>query len=305
MPVVTLPARIAAPPLLALLLTCSFLWASSYLMMKLLGSGLAPVPMAAVRGLMGAGFLAAWLLARGQGVLPRGREWRDWLVLGIFQGIVPNSLTAYALTEITTGLAAMIQAASPLIVAFLAHLMFAEERLSWRRGAGVATGFAGMAILLGPAAFASGSASPLGPLAMAATALSYAIGVLYVRTIPNPRPARLALGQQAFSGLPTLVIVLLVSGGGAFAMVPEHALSLLVFGLFGTALPILIYMHILRTAGPTRGSMNTYLIPFWTLLLGTLLLHESVGPREVLGGAVVLAGVAIVTLTKGRPRDSR
>lgn len=303
MPVVTLPARIAAPPLLALLLTCSFLWASSYLMMKLLGSGLAPVPMAAVRGLMGAGFLAAWLLARGQGVLPRGREWRDWLLLGIFQGIVPNSLTAYALTEITTGLAAMIQAASPLIVAFLAHLMFAEERLSWRRGAGVATGFAGMAILLGPAAFASGSASPLGPLAMAATALSYAIGVLYVRTIPNPRPARLALGQQAFSGLPTLVIVLLVSGGGAFAMVPEHALSLLVFGLFGTALPILIYMHILRTAGPTRGSMNTYLIPFWTLLLGTLLLHESVGPREVLGGAVVLAGVAIVTLTKGRPRD--
>ncbi|MFM9577940.1 hypothetical protein ACKI2A_48100, partial [Streptomyces turgidiscabies] len=85
---------------------------------------------------------------------------------------------------------------TPLIVALFAHFMFAEERLTWRRGGGVLLGFAGMAILLGPAVPGGRDGSLGGVLAMAATALSYAVGNLYVRGVPDPRPGRLAFGQQ-------------------------------------------------------------------------------------------------------------
>ena len=286
-------------PLLGLLLLCSFLWATAYLLMKVLGTDIAPMPLTAIRGVLGGGLLALRLLARGQGILPRGREWRDWIVLGILQGIVPNTLTAYALADTEAGLAALIAASSPLMVAVLAHLLFTDQRLTGRRAGGVLAGFAGMAILIGPAAV-SGSGL-FGPLAMLATAASYAVGVIYVRSIPAPQPVRLALGQQVFSGLPTMIAVLAITGPAAFVAVPAHGLELLAFGVFSTALPIALYMQILRLAGPTLGSMNAYLTPVWTVLLGVVILHETVGLREVVGGLVVLGGIAIAS-SAGRRR---
>lgn len=289
-----------ATPLLAQLLLCSLLLASAFLLMKLLGTAIAPVPLSAIRGIVGGALIGGWFLARRQSIVPRGREWRDWIVLGIVQGFIPNVFTAYALTQITAGLTSMIQASTPLMVAVLAHFLFADERLSLRRAGGVVVGFAGMAILLGPAAFAGGSGSSWGTWAMVATAASYAIGNLYVRSIPTAEPARLALGQQIFSGLPALVVVLVMTGPSAFAAAPEHAVSLAALGIFSTALPIVLYMHILRTAGPTRGSMVGYLIPLWTILLAMSFLDETVGLREIAGGLVVLAGVAIVSSTGHR-----
>lgn len=286
--------------LLGQMLLCSCLWGSSFLLMKLIGSEVSPLALTALRGLMGAALLGLWLALRGETILPQGREWRDWAVLGLLQGAIPNTLTAYALTLITASLTSLIQACTPLVVAVLAHLLFADERLSARRALGVLIGFSGMAILLGPAAFAAGSPSAAGTLAMAATALSYALGNLYVRGIPKVQPTRLALGQQAFSGLPTLVLALALLGPAAFAAVPGLALPLLALGVFATALPILLYMHILRRAGPVLGSMNGYLVPFWTILMGVTLLGEQVGPREIAGGIVVLTGLVIVSLARRR-----
>jgi drug/metabolite transporter (DMT)-like permease len=286
--------------LFAQMLACSLLWASAFLLMKAIGTDLSPLALTAARGIMGGGLLALWVLVRGGLPWPRGREWRDWIILGIAQGVVPNTLTAYALTEITAGLTALIQASTPLMVAVLAHALFADERLGGRRAAGVLTGFAGMAVLIGPAAFLDGSGldgsgSLPGTLAMVATAVSYAIGNVYVRSIPDPQPLRLAFGQQTFSGVPALALALAAGGPAAFAAVPGHAAVLAALGLFATALPIVLYMNVLRIAGPTLGSMNGYLVPIWTILLGFALLGETVGLREVAGGLVVLAGVAIAS----------
>jgi drug/metabolite transporter (DMT)-like permease len=292
----------AMPFLLAQMLVCSFLWANAFLLMKLIGADLSPVALAALRGILGGVLLAVWLLALRQSIVPRGREWRDWALLGFLQGAVPNVLTAYALIHITVGLSSMIQASTPLMVASVAHALFADERLTARRGLGVLVGFSGMAVLLGPAALAGRSESVLGALAMVVTALSYAIGNLYVRTIPDARPLRLAFGQQVFSGLPTLVLVLMVAGPAAFAAAPDHALALAALGLFATALPIVIYMNILRLAGPTLGSMNGYLVPVWTILLGYAFLRETVGLREIAGGVIVLSGVAIASFATVRSR---
>jgi drug/metabolite transporter (DMT)-like permease len=273
------------------MLLCSFLWANSYLLLKVMSADIAPLALTALRGVMGGVLLALWLSWRGQSIIPQGREWRDWMALGILQGIIPNTLTAYALSQIAAGLTSMLQATGPLMVAVFAHLLFADERLTPRRTLGVLIGFAGMAILLGPAAFSDRLGSLWGMLAMIATAISYSLGSLYVRSIPQAKPGRLALGQQAFSGFPAMLAVLAISGPSALHAVPDHGVALLALGIICTAMPIVLFMNILRQAGPTLGSMNGYLTPVWTVLLGFLILSERPGLHEIVGGLVVLLGV--------------
>lgn len=285
-----------------LLLCCSFLWANSFLLMKVIATSLSPLALTAVRGVMGGALLGAWvLLARQQSLMPRGRELRDWAALGLLQGIIPNTLTAYALTQITAGLMTMIQATTPLVLAVIAHFVLSDERMTTRRAVGILVGFTGMALLIGPNAFGR-EAGPLGVLASAATTLSYSCASLYIRAIPDQQPARLAFGQQIFAGFPTLALTLLLSGPAAFAAVPDNLLFLTLLGVFGTAVPIVLFMTIIKMAGPILGSMNGYLIPPWTVLLGFLLLGETVSLGEVLACLVVFAGIVIIsTAPAARP----
>jgi drug/metabolite transporter (DMT)-like permease len=298
-----LPVAPSPAFLVANLLVCSMLWSTSFLFIKLSGD-VNPFVLAAMRGLMGASAIASWFAVQGKGIRPEGGEWRNWVILGAFNGWVPNVLVAHALTQIGTAPAAMIQASGPLIVAVLSHLLFADERLTLRRFTGVLVGLAGMGILIGPAALPDSGISPWGALLMMATALSYASANIYVRTIRHADPARLALGQQICSGLPATVLALVLAGPSAFAAVPASAAPLVALGVISTALPILIFMRLIRRAGPTRASMVGYLQPVWTAILAVLFLGERIGGREMIGGAVVLTGVALVSFS-GRFRKAR
>ena len=139
---------------------------------------------------------------------------------------------------------------------------------------------------------------------MVGVAVSYATANLYVRTVRQAEPARLALGQQICSGLPATALALALAGPAAFAEVPAKLAPLLALGVVSTALPILMFMRLIRRAGPTRASMVGYLMPVWTAILAMLFLDERIGGRELIGGAVVLAGVALVSFS-GRFRRER
>lgn len=275
------------------LFAVSLLWGSSFLFVKLTDGDLSPFALAACRGLVGAAALAAYFVWRGMDLRPRREELLHWIVLGMSNGWLPNILLAYAMTQIGSALGAMIQAAGPLMIACLAPLFFREERLSARRALGVVVGFAGMAVLIGPKAFGGGSL--LGALAMVAIAASYSVGNLYVRAIPKLDPVRLAFGQQLFSGAPALVLALAFGGGAAFAPALDHVGALLALGVLATAAPMALYMRLIQEAGPVRASMVGYLQPVIAAALGVAFLSETIGLRELTGGAIVLAGVALVT----------
>jgi drug/metabolite transporter (DMT)-like permease len=300
------PAGASAPTpgfILANLLICSALWGSSFLFVKLSGN-LNPFVLAAMRGLVGGVSLATWFTLQGKSILPQRHEWRIWAFLGTFNGWLPNVLVAFALSEIATAPAAMIQASSPLIVALFSHLLFVDEKLTPQRFIGVLIGFVGMGILIGPAALPDSGVSLAGLVAMFMTACSYASANIYVRTVKHADPARMALGQQITSGTAATLLALVMVGPAAFVPVTAHAAPLLALGMLSTALPILLFMHLIRRTGPTRASMVGYLAPVWTILLAVLFLNERVGLRELAGGAVVLAGVALVSFS-GRLRQAR
>lgn len=281
------------------LLVCSFFWGCSFLFIKLMNGEVSPWAVAAGRGLLGASTLALWVIWLGQSPLPRRHEIRHWIVLGTTNGWIPNVLVAYALTQLASGPAAMIQAAGPLVTAVFAHLLFAEERLSGRRLAGILLGMVGVGLLIGPR-LVEGGGTALGVLAMVGVMLGYAAGNLYARAVPAPEgdPARLALGQQVVSGLVALSLTLAFSGTAALLPIANHWPAMLALGLASTAIPMAIFMRLIRAAGPTRAAMTGYLVPTVATIMGVVVLGETLEMRQIVGGLIILAGVFLVTTAR-------
>jgi drug/metabolite transporter (DMT)-like permease len=276
------------------LIGCSVTWGMGFMLIKLIDGGLAVPVIASLRASLAAAALIVAVVALGRSPLPQGREWRDWLVLGTVNGWAPNMLVAYALLHMDSGPAALIQASGPLMTALLAHACLAGERLTAARIAGIAVGAVGVALLIGPKAL-EGGGTTLAILAMLLLTLGYAIGNVYARTITAPEPIRMALGQQAVSALFGTAIALAVVGPGGFAGAPNHAAVLTALGLLATAVPIWLFMRLITAAGPTRAAMTGYLVPATAVVLGVVVLGEPIVPRQILGGVIVLFGVAIVT----------
>jgi drug/metabolite transporter (DMT)-like permease len=281
------------------LLACSLFWGSSFLFIKLVSGDVAPWVIAACRGLIGAATLMLWVAWLGQAPLPRRDEIRDWLILGTTNGWLPNVLVAFALTRLDSGPAAMIQATGPLVTAVIAHLAFAEERLTLARLAGIVLGFLGVALIIGPDAL-EGSGTLLGILAMIGVTLGYAAGNLYTRTIRKADAARLALGQQFISGLVASALALLFLGPAGFAPVPANLWPLLALGVVATALPMAIFMRLITRAGPTRAALTGYLVPTVAVILGIVVLGERLTLPQGLGALTVLAGLALATGARKR-----
>lgn len=283
------------------LLVTAIFWGSSFLFIKLMSGQVSPFAIAAGRGLLGAVSLALWLRWLGQSPLPRRHEIRHWLVLGATNGWIPNILTAYALIQLASGPAAMIQAAGPLVTAIVAHLIFAEERLSGRRLGGILIGLAGVALLIGPRLF-EGGATSLSVLAMVASMLSYAAGNIYVRAVPAPAgdPMRLALGQQVVSGLSATLLTVIFAGPAAFLALRDHWPPMLALGIVCTAIPMTLFMRLIRAAGPTRAAMTGYLVPTVAATMGVLVLGETLELRQIAAGCIILIGVFLVTMAPRR-----
>jgi len=262
--------------------------------MKAMADNVDPFAMASARAAIAAFILSIWFLSRQQSPLPTRVELVPWLVLGTLNGWLPNVLTAWALERAGAGPSAMIQASGPLMVAVMAHFIFSEERLTVRRIIGVVIGFVGMALLIGPQAF-DAEASFSGAIAMVIVSLCYAVGNIYARGITHVEPSRMGLGQQMISASVATVLTLGLSGSGAYYPIAADWYLMLGLGVLATALPITLFMHLIRNDGPTKAAMIGYLLPVFATIMAVVFLGERIGLREMIGGAIVLFGVYVVT----------
>ncbi len=276
------------------LIGCGITWGSSYLFIKMVAGDISPAVIASVRAVGATIALIVALLIIGQSILPRGREWKDWLVLGTLNGWAPNILVAFALARMDSGPTVMIQASGPLMTAILAHFLLKNERLTPVKVMGILVGLAGISLIIGPSAF-SGEGTALAVSAMLLLTFGYASGNVYTRIIPEAVPIRLALGQQIVSAIFATVIALLYAGPASYAPVMDHTLVMLALSVFSTALPIWIFMRLITRAGSAKAAMTSYLVPAVAFFLGITVLGEALVFSQILGGIIVLVSVAIVT----------
>ena len=282
-------------PLWWRLLVISSLWGAAFPVMRFAVAAIPPWWIASGRALLAACVVGAWLALRGRPVLPRGAMLRHALVLGTLNGWVPNILGSAAMARIDSAAGALIQAVAPLLVALLAAAALPADRPGPRAMAGLLVGFAGIAVIAGPGA-AEGGAGGAGALLMLLVALSYAAGTVYVRATRPGAADELAFGQQIAGGIAATLIAFAVEPGGPPpAAGPGPWAAVAALAVFGSAIPLTLFLALAQRARATDASMVGYLQPVCATLLGALLLGEWAEPRVLAGGAVVLAGVWLAT----------
>ena len=281
----------------ALLLALSVLWGGSFFFVRVALDGLPPLTLVLARVGIGGIVLLAVLKAMGQAI-PRRREvWATLAVMALLNNLIPFSLIFWGQTAIPAGLAAILNATTPLFTVIVMHLFTADEKATPPKVAGVLTGFAGVVVLVGPAAFGALD-TPLWALgACLAAAVSYAFSGLWGRRFKplGLTPVFTAWGQLTVTTLAMLPIVAIVDRPWTLPM-PGWPSILAVLGLavLSTALAYIIFFRILASAGPTNLLLVTFLIPVSAILLSSLFLGERLAWTHFAGMALIGLGLAAI-----------
>jgi drug/metabolite transporter (DMT)-like permease len=279
-----------------MLLTLAAVWGASYLFIKVAVDEIAPAPMMAVRTLLAAAVLLAYVVSRfgrTRAVRELRAAWRHFVVLGVLNAALPFWLIAWGEQHIDSGLAAVVQASVPIFNALLALRFLPHERLTLPRIAGLAIGIVGVGVVTGIHPEGGGLAIA-GALAVVLSSLAYAsAGVYGQRAVTGTAGPVLAAGSMLVGGLILTPVALFQLPGEVPSL--EAAGSVLALSLAGTALAQLILFRMLALHGSARLSLVTYLMPGFALVYGALILDEAITAATIGGLALILGGVALAS----------
>lgn len=285
----------------ALLLTLSVLWGGSFFFVGVAVHDLPPFTIVVLRVALAA--LALLVVMKVIGLsLPRdGRIWVALFCMGFLNNVVPFSLIVWGQTHIASGAASILNATTPRFTVLVAHRLTDDEKMTRGRLAGVILGLAGVAVMVGGTALQSLGADVIAQLAVLAAALSYAFAGVFGRRFNamGVDPVVIATGQVMASSMMLLPAMLIIDRPWTL---PEPSLatvgSLVGLALVSTALAYILYFRILSTAGATNLLLVTFLIPVSAIILGVLVLGETLAPKHIGGMALIALGLASID---GRP----
>lgn len=284
-----------------LLIVLSVLWGGSFFFVAVAVTEIPPLTLVSLR--VGCAAAMLWAALPLLGVAPpRGaRAWRAMAVMGLFNNVVPFCLIVWAQRTLPSGLAAILNATTPLWAVLVAHAFAPEEKATPGKVAGVLLGFAGVVAMMGADILGGAAAAVLATAAMLGATFSYACAGVFARRFRGIgiAPMQAALGQVSASSLMMLPLAFAIDRPWGLPM-PSGAALAAVLGLaaLSTALGYALYFRILALAGAVNLLLVTFLVPVSAILLGTLLLDEALAPRHLAGMALICLGLAAID---GRP----
>ena len=277
------------------LLLLALIWGASFMFIKVeLDAGLSPWHVAFLRCALGAPALLL-ILAATRDRLPRDRAlWGHLLVLGALMNAAPFLLFAYGETEVSSLLAGIFNSLTPLMTLLFSIGMLPDEPPTAEKVGGLLVGFAGVLVVLAPWE-GLGGGSLLGALACIGAATCYGLAFPYLRRHVSGRTetgVAISAVQVALGGLILLPFTALGTLPGEVPGV-EVWLSILALGALGTGVAYVLNFNVVRAAGAQTASMVTYLVPVFAVLFGVTILGEPLSWHEPVGGALIIAGVAL------------
>jgi len=295
-PTASAGASLMPPREWAVLLALSVLWGGSFLFIKVAAAEIPPLTLVLLRVSLAAAALFAALRLTG-GRLPLGRDaLAAFAVMSLLNNVVPFTLIVWGTARIDAGLAAILNAATPLSTAVAAHLLTGDEKLTTARAAGVGIGLCGVAAIVGAEALGGLGGDVAAQAAIVLATVSYGFAAIFGRRFRRMgvAPTATAAGQLAASTLLLLPAALVVDRPWTLpAPSAEAAGAVVGLALLSTALAYVLYFRVLAAAGATAASLVTLMIPASALLLGAVLLGERPGPLDLLGLGLIAAGLLV------------
>lgn len=285
----------------AMLVALSVLWGGSFFFNGIAVKELPTFTVVVSRVALAAVILLIALRVGGIRMKTNPDLWAAFFIMGLLNNVIPFSLFVWGQSHVTSGVAAILNATTPLFTVVVTHFLTSNEKLTTGRIFGVIVGLIGVAIMIGADALHALGTHILAQTACLAGALSYAFAGIFGRRFKamGVSPIETAAGQVTASSLLLLPIMLIVDKPWSVPMPSVAAIAALIgIAILSTALAYILYFRILQTAGATNLLLVTFLIPVSAIILGTIILGETLQSKHLLGMALIGCGLAAID---GRP----
>jgi len=217
------------------------------------------------------------------------------IIMGVLNNVIPFSLILIGQREIGSGLAAVVNAMTPIWTLIIANTLTADEKFSPNKIIGIFFGFAGVTALIGTDFIEGLSASAWAQVAVLGATISYGFAGVFGKRFKEQDPIFISTGQLSASSLIILPIMFMVEK--PFEISPPD--TLMVFSLFGlsllcTAFAYVLFFKILSSAGATNTSLVTFLVPVSAIILGVIFLAESLTTSNLIGMILIISGLIMI-----------
>jgi drug/metabolite transporter (DMT)-like permease len=259
--------------------------------------------MAGARFVLAGAIVLAWARLREGAAAPSRRDWRTGIISGALLLLGGNGAVAWAEQRVPSGIAALLVAIVPLWMVLIDWLRPGGRRPAVAVFLGVALGLAGLLLLVGPDSLRGGASSDaFGALVLVLASLSWAAGSLFTKWSPRATTGTIGAGTQMLAG----GVLLLIAGTAAGELTRldvAHASTRSLLGFaylvtFGSLIGFTAYVYLLAHTTAAKAATYAYVNPVVAVLLGWAIGHEPVTSRTMLAAGVILAGVAIITVTR-------
>jgi drug/metabolite transporter (DMT)-like permease len=291
-------------PYLALV-ALALVWGFSFLLIKVGLHDMSPTVLMLIRAASGFAALAVFMLVTRRPLL--GEAWKrriiPYAVLAITSGVIPWTLIALGEQSISSGLASILNATTPLWAAVLVTWLIPRDRPSALNYVGVLIGLAGVVILVLPDVTAKGfGASVAGAVVVLLASISYAISALYQRMkLRGFSVYEVSVGQLGLTAL--LAIPVATPSLPSWHLALPSTAAVIALGVGGSGLAYLLYYYINNSLGPVRATGVTILVPMTAVLWGVVLLGETLSLPIVIGMIVILAGIVLTNVNRRTSRE--
>ncbi|HMN14460.1 MAG TPA: EamA family transporter [Bellilinea sp.] len=283
----------------------AIMWGATFLWLKIGIREIPPITLNAYRltisslGLL----LFLWLTKTP---FPFLKHWKTFLILGLFNVALPFAAITMSEQHITTAMASMLNAATPLFTMTLAAFFLADEGWTWRKVIGIGLGVAGVYILVFNKLSETSQAFQYGQLLVLGACLAYGIGAVYSRKhAPDLKPPALAAGQAIMAAVSLWVAALITESPIRFPTQGLTWISIFWLGILATAIGTTIFFYLLKDIGAGRTMMSHFTFPVIGVILGMVFLNETVDWHFVLGGALILLGILVVNRSIRLPEPAK
>ncbi|UWR24743.1 DMT family transporter [Sulfitobacter sp. S223] len=278
-----------------LLTLLALIWGASFLSIRIALDEVPPLTAVAHR--VGWATLVLWVYVLVRKLpLPRGPHiWIGFLGMGLLNNVIPFSLMAWGQLYIPSGLTSIFNATTAVFGVLVAAIFLSDERLSPRKAVGIAVGFAGVTTAIGLQNLRDFDITSLAQLAVLAGTLSYALAGVWARKrLSGLEPQVAAAGMLTASALMMIPLAWIVDGPIRLDLQPRTIAAIAYYAICATALAYLLYYKVLSLAGSGNLMLVTLLVAPVAILLGALVLGETLSPNAYKGFALLALGLVII-----------
>ncbi|MFD0978878.1 DMT family transporter [Tropicimonas aquimaris] len=268
-------------------------WGAAFIFNAVLLREVGPLSVSFLRIALGAATCWAWVLASGKrvpwGAVLAGQA----LVLGVVNYAIPFAVYPFAQQYITSGVAGIVNAMMPIMVVIVSHFWPGGERATAAKSLGILFGFAGIVVLTLPALRGGAENEVWAILFTLLAPVCYAIAMNYLRRLKGIDPAVIAAMALTSGALAIAPVMLAVEGVPRIATASGW-LSVLGLGVVLTGLAFIVLYAIVPRIGATNASTVTFIAPVSAVLLGHLVLGDTIAPSHLLGMAMIFLGLLAI-----------